>query len=1341
MTLPIVSTRRVFNRLTLPVFPLLCLAMVWPARLHAQCTLSSAPAAFEPNPTGPGAPRPGSLASGKQTDLKLFQAGGSNRMLMIESFGYSILDLANPVSPSVLQYEDMRFQDGIPANGDGQSYVASLGVSPDGQRAEFSLNGPATPPYNTVVGATNSVGFTITGDYAPGGAGSVVIQKSGSRYIAYTLRFDSMSAADITTLPGSLQPTNMTSENVPNAAGNSLQLAGNYLVFVSSGIVRILDASNPGPVGNIAGAYPSFQISSADLGGRNPAAFSAAVDPSDSTKLWVLMELSGGPGPGYALVSVKNGAKTVSGQPFQIPALAGETWGLAGVSALVASGNNLFALMWATRTSSPFIYRLFSTSVAAWGVATPGQFDVNPAVSTRFALLSTMRGFAGAGNTLYAYVPTANAAFVLPMSCITVPAPPVDDLSVLYDTCPLTGSCILNPGDTVFVGTKLRVTPTALSLHALTDWRFDFDWHTPAEDNGSSPRLRFPDLSYPASGTTPPAAITLYGPCDQRTGGTPSTGTGCWASETSNGDFAANPPAGTTASLTLALEAANDLGPGNTKTFPLLWKVPTVRLVNPNVLLGQSLQSGADGTPLTTGYKWYFGTSPSSLTLSSCTASSCLPPPPYNAKGTYAYWLTVPYPTGYTSPDCGSPCTQSLGTFSITDVSVSVTGLPTTVTAASAFTITDASQIAPGVTACGPYGYQVSLCDASGPACLAGTGLTWQDLALSHPGSTSFNAPSLAGTYWLRVRYNYSTSSPAVCPQLSSAWVPGVSGVSDPTAWPIVVTPAPPYIAARVNGLDPCVGAGGGCTDGLPANIGDTITVYAIVSGRIDPSPPTSTVWTFGPSASPTLCAGTLCQGTTFHFTGPGTFTITLAGYAVGASTTFVVAAPPVVASNGGAVCAGSPLALFASPSISGATFSWTGPNGFTSPLQNPVISPATPAATGMYTVVRTFAGQSSTSSTSGVVMPSPQVPVAGSNGPVCAGGTLALTAATVAGATYAWTGPNGFNSSLQNPTLANVTAAATGTYVVTATVSGCSTAASTGVTVNTPPPAPAAANGGPICAGGTLDLTASTIANAAYAWTGPNGFASALQNPSIPNASGAAAGVYSVTATVSGCAGPAGSTTAVVNAVSAAIAAPTRICLTSGSSGTASVPDAGGGATYAWTITNGAITGGQGTSSISFSVAGVGTTALGVTVVSGSCSASGSATIPVQTQCGGLSTLTPCRAIDTRNAAGPLGGPQLQPNGLRSFNLVSVCGIPSTAKAVSANITVVQPTASGALHVYPGDLGATPSATAISFASGKTRANNAVLRLATDGSGTVNVMCESGGAVDLVIDVNGYFE
>ena len=82
-------------------------------------------------------------------------------------------------------------------------------------------------------------------------------------------------------------------------------------------------------------------------------------------------------------------------------------------------------------------------------------------------------------------------------------------------------------------------------------------------------------------------------------------------------------------------------------------------------------------------------------------------------------------------------------------------------------------------------------------------------------------------------------------------------------------------------------------------------------------------------------------------------------------------------------------------------------------------------------------------------VGPTP-VPTAGNNGPICTGSTLSLTASSITGATYSWTGPNGFTSSSRNPTVStSATTAMAGTYSVTATLYGyTSTAGTTTVTV-----------------------------------------------------------------------------------------------------------------------------------------------------------------------------------------------------------------------------------------------------------------------------------------------------
>ena len=121
--------------------------------------------------------------------------------------------------------------------------------------------------------------------------------------------------------------------------------------------------------------------------------------------------------------------------------------------------------------------------------------------------------------------------------------------------------------------------------------------------------------------------------------------------------------------------------------------------------------------------------------------------------------------------------------------------------------------------------------------------------------------------------------------------------------------------------------------------------------------------------------------------------------------------------------------------------------------------------------------------------------------------------------------------------------------------------------------------------------------------------------------------------------------------------------------------------------------------------------------------------------------TVTPCRMVDTRNANGPLGGPALQP-GARVFVLTGLCGVPATAKTLSVNLTVTQPDALGFLSLLPGDDKLVlPGTSAINFAAGQTRANNATPLLAFDGSGGIKVINGGSGSVHFILDVNGYFE
>ena len=111
----------------------------------------------------------------------------------------------------------------------------------------------------------------------------------------------------------------------------------------------------------------------------------------------------------------------------------------------------------------------------------------------------------------------------------------------------------------------------------------------------------------------------------------------------------------------------------------------------------------------------------------------------------------------------------------------------------------------------------------------------------------------------------------------------------------------------------------------------------------------------------------------------------------------------PVVGSNS-PQCAGSTVNLTAS---GGTTYSWTGPNSFSSLSQNPSIASATIAATGVYSVDVGNANNCHTTGTVNVTVNANPVPVVGSNSPQCAGSAVNLTAS--GGTTYSWTGPNSF--------------------------------------------------------------------------------------------------------------------------------------------------------------------------------------------------------------------------------------------------------------------------------------------------------------------------------------------
>lgn len=119
--------------------------------------------------------------------------------------------------------------------------------------------------------------------------------------------------------------------------------------------------------------------------------------------------------------------------------------------------------------------------------------------------------------------------------------------------------------------------------------------------------------------------------------------------------------------------------------------------------------------------------------------------------------------------------------------------------------------------------------------------------------------------------------------------------------------------------------------------------------------------------------------------------------------------------------------------------------------------------------------------------------------------------------------------------------------------------------------------------------------------------------------------------------------------------------------------------------------------------------------------------------------TITPCRVVDTRNPAGPYGGPALAANADRTFVLAGQCGTPADTRAVALNVAVTLSSTGGDLRLYPAGT-ALPLVSAINYNAGQTRANNAIIPLGAGGSLTVH--CDQpSGTVQVIIDLYGYFQ
>ncbi|HLP20994.1 MAG TPA: gliding motility-associated C-terminal domain-containing protein, partial [Chitinophagales bacterium] len=339
-----------------------------------------------------------------------------------------------------------------------------------------------------------------------------------------------------------------------------------------------------------------------------------------------------------------------------------------------------------------------------------------------------------------------------------------------------------------------------------------------------------------------------------------------------------------------------------------------------------------------------------------------------------------------------------------------------------------------------------------------------------------------------------------------------------------------------------------------------------------------------------------------------GTYTLTAFNACGNQTATVVVQVDTTIenvtanASPNDTVCSGATL-NFSGSGTNVTTWSWTGPN-FTSALQNPSIPNATTANSGTYTLTATNACGNQTSTLAVLVSDAIAnlTASAASGNTICNTGTISLTAGGAGITGFSWTGPNGFTSNQQNPTITNATVAASGTYTVTANNSCGTQTATVAIQVDTliETLTTSAAPDDTVCAGGSINLQVTTTGDSAntYVWTGPNGFTSSVRNPVVTPATAANSGDYIVTGT-NACGSQTDTVTVRVNNIPLKPASPNGPLSPCGNDTTTynipAVPDAN---SYTWTLSGGGtVISGQGTTSIDVSWGSTaGTYTLGVT-------------------------------------------------------------------------------------------------------------------------------------------------
>jgi hypothetical protein len=362
-------------------------------------------------------------------------------------------------------------------------------------------------------------------------------------------------------------------------------------------------------------------------------------------------------------------------------------------------------------------------------------------------------------------------------------------------------------------------------------------------------------------------------------------------------------------------------------------------------------------------------------------------------------------------------------------------------------------------------------------------------------GSSQLNvsASGGAGSYtysWTSVPAGFisTAQNPTVSPTVTTVYTVQVTSGTQTVSSSATVTVIP-VLTATASANPASIIAGGSSQLNVVASGGTGSFTYSWTS-----VPAGFTSSAQNPTVSPAVTTVYTVQVTSGTQTVSSSATVT-----VGAGLSATASANPTTISSGGS----SQLNVIASGGTGSYAYSWTSvPSGFTSTLQNPVVSPTVTTA---YTVQVTSGAQVVSSGVTVTVTSSTPLSVTAAANPatIIQGGSSQLSASAAGGTgsfTYAWSSvPAGFSSTAQNPVVSpNVSTV----YTVVVTSGSATASASASVSVIPQLVVTATANPATITSGGSSQLNAAASGGTgsySYSWTSnPSGFTSNIQNPVV---------------------------------------------------------------------------------------------------------------------------------------------------------------------------------------------------------------------------------------------------